>query len=94
MGNGITSQVDIAEQSAALFENSLSSLTKNETAQIDHSTTLQGNKKAQTYILDEERVVELFVSAMKKDIANINRVACEFEAIDQKIGEAFVSPKL
>ncbi|MBF2356576.1 TIGR04197 family type VII secretion effector [Listeria welshimeri] len=93
MIDGIASNIIIAQQQATNLKQALIPLTKEWYPDTDKLTTLQGNAKLQEISKNELASLELLCNILEKDIANINSVAKEFEALDQQLQKGFTIPK-
>ncbi|WP_254260034.1 TIGR04197 family type VII secretion effector [Listeria fleischmannii] len=81
----LISQLDVAEGHAINLQVTVDSLKKNWDFGMDQRTTLQGNEKIKMICKEEISCIHSLVNILQKDIANIKRVAEEFEEMDKKL---------
>ncbi|MBC1922902.1 TIGR04197 family type VII secretion effector [Listeria grayi] len=83
------SNKQIAHSAATRMKQALQRLEMKQDPLNDKLTTVQGSKNIHCLVKQEIQGVTRFYQAMEVDIANIRKVASEFEAIDLGLGKTY-----
>lgn len=78
-----------AYSAAARMKQALQQLETKQDPLNDKQTSVQGNQNAHRLVKQEIQGVTRFYQAMEVDIANIRKIASEFEAIDLGLGKTY-----
>lgn len=78
-----------AHSAATRMKQALQRLETKKDPLNDKQTTIQGNKNAHRLVKQEIQGATRFQQAMEIDIANIQKVASSFEAMDLGIGKSY-----
>lgn len=78
-----------AYSAATRMKQALQQLETKQDPLNDKQTSVQGNQNAHRLVKQEIQGVTRFYQAMEVDIANIRKVASEFEAIDLGLGKTY-----